>query len=1043
MDASYWLITIGSIGLLVGSIALQIRTYSRRRPVRPIWIALGQAAAFGSMVIFSVSLGRPPGVLEWVLILAVGVACGVAYGGLVHVEQTPAGIVMAYTLPWLVVWGALLLVTQGAAAITGRLPWVVYSLAIFTMTLNLGMNGRVIARYRGLRIGGITAVILLAPLLASAFSLAPTSVRPALAAHCAADEVPALLRGLLPPGGLGGTLGLPLEDTLAFREATASDTGLPVVKIDYSSHGLGFGEYFQIEVFRSAADANATWASYIAGLAGNSEGIWMKIGDGGAVRQFLEPSIDNYIMVPTYTYFGISGSAYVSISHEATSYDPASNADDLFLSVLATAGALDPAAVFALAATDSCSGVATATDEPGPDGSTSPGATTPPGGTTWPPDGPTLPPDGTPGQPGGTSGGLSGLEGLLDGAPIEPGQLPGALVLANGLLILGSLSQFLLGSAGSFGGTPSRPDGTPSGPGGSRANGTPFGDGRVWYRAPWDDGGPVPMTPAEVADIESKQRQGLIYSRTDGWVTPQQSSANEAMRAHQLVVERAESDLAAAESHRAIQAARDAQEAARQEIRNINRRAVIDIEMRESERQHAEDMAELASTERAADAWAVAAVAGDLAATGVGIVGGPLGIGVRAGYRVLKGTAGGLGTAIADDASIGETTKRMYIGTVEGAATAGVELAVDGGVRKLFGLPPMFPAAPPPIPPALLAPRAIMRQALGDAAEIAKTKGVDAAARTVDPAKVMRLFQKGGMETLGQLEQAGAVSASEAQVIRKVLTNQVNGCVERGAAEAAWEFEARTGVRLKKVLIGDSGSTAAGKAGSLVFDKDCTYVGVPHPEDLASYAKQNGISPAEAASRLNRELTAAADEKVAEQLGLRGLTPKDVGYTGYSGFGEAAGPADSYAADFTRTRTAVQGRTTVVRPDGTIYRAGREAILDEEGLAARAQGGTMPPVQPTVPFSEFEQLGGQQVKSLVAHTDPKSVAKAMKRVSDLAGRAGIPVDSTVAQAAKEIQADPQRVAEILKSYGLTPDEFRTRALDTSMRFMTKLKDFGQ
>jgi len=198
MDASYWLITIGSIGLLVGSIALQIRTYSRRRPVRPIWIALGQAAAFGSMVIFSVSLGRPPGVLEWVLILAVGVACGVAYGGLVHVEQTPAGIVMAYTLPWLVVWGALLLVTQGAAAITGRLPWVVYSLAIFTMTLNLGMNGRVIARYRGLRIGGVTAAILLAPLLASAFALAPTGVRPSSSARCIVS-----IR-LIPPSSTSG-----------------------------------------------------------------------------------------------------------------------------------------------------------------------------------------------------------------------------------------------------------------------------------------------------------------------------------------------------------------------------------------------------------------------------------------------------------------------------------------------------------------------------------------------------------------------------------------------------------------------------------------------------------------------------------------------------------------------------------------------------------------------------------------------------------------------------------------------------------------------
>lgn len=75
---SYWLITVGSIGMLAASIALQVRTYSRRRPVRPNVIVLGQAAAFGSMVLFSITLGRPPGLPEWVLILAAGVACGAA-----------------------------------------------------------------------------------------------------------------------------------------------------------------------------------------------------------------------------------------------------------------------------------------------------------------------------------------------------------------------------------------------------------------------------------------------------------------------------------------------------------------------------------------------------------------------------------------------------------------------------------------------------------------------------------------------------------------------------------------------------------------------------------------------------------------------------------------------------------------------------------------------------------------------------------------------------------------------------------------------------
>jgi hypothetical protein len=58
-----------------------------------------------------------------------------------------------------------------------------------------------------------------------------------------------------------------------------------------------------------------------------------------------------------------------------------------------------------------------------------------------------------------------------------------------------------------------------------------------------------------------------------------------------------------------------------------------------------------------------------------------------------------------------------------------------------------------------------------------------------------------------------------------------------------------------------TGRVPSGLAGSLVTDADRTYLGVFHPEDLAAYARQHGISPAEAASRLNRELTSAVDEK--------------------------------------------------------------------------------------------------------------------------------------------------------------------------------------
>ena len=1042
MDATYWLITVGSIGMLAGSIALQVRTYSRRRPVHPNLIILGQAIAFASMVLFSIALGRPPGLPEWMLILAAGVACGAAYGGLIRIEQTPAGIVMAYTLPWLLVWGSLLLVTQGAAAITGRLPWVVYSLAIFSMTLNLGMNGRVIARYRALRMGGVVAAALVAPFLAGLLALVPASAQPARAdangIHCSTDRIPELLLGLLPPeSGLvepnPGQVGQAMVVD-AWTDSSGRDAVQIIYHVALPNTGLAapITDGVVVDVYRDSGQAGAAYGDVTMAAFGGWNGEEnITAAAGPAIRVRLGPQ-DASGTEPAYLeywYVGLAGAAEVNVyPRTAPGTTPATSHDAFFAAVMAAAGALDPAAVFALEATGSCGGAAAAT----PNGPTTSGGTTPngpdtSGGTTTP----------------GT--GVSGLLGLLDGAPIQPGDLKQGLLLADGLLLLGSAGQFVTSS------------GWWPGPGGTRANGTPVGDGRVWYQAPWDVGGPAPMTPAEIAGIENMKRQGLIWSGTDGWVTPEQGTAYEAMRAHQLAVNRAESDRAAAESHRAIQAARDAQAAARQEIRNLDRRAEIYTEMRESEAQHAADMAELAHVDHIVTALNVAVEAGDLAATYLGIAGGARGIIVRAGHRLLTGTAEGLGTSIADGASVGETVKRVTIGTAQGAVNAGVEMAIDSGLRKAFGLPPMFPPAPPPIPPSLLVTRAYLRQALGDAAGIVEKHGVDAAARTVDPAKVMRLFQNGGMERLGQLEVAGGISASEAQVIRKVLTNQVNGCVERGAAHAAREFAERTGVRVTEVLIGDSGSTAAGKAGSALTDMDRTYLGNLHPEDLASYAEQHGISPAEAARRLNGELRVLADEKVAEQLGSRakelglkslkpggvGLTPGDVGYKGYTGFGEAAGPGDSWAAETTRCRAAVQGNTTVVRPDGTTYRAGREAILDQEGLQARALGGTMPPAQPTMPFSEFPQIGEKQVEALVAHTDPKTVAKAMDRVAHLAGRTGIPVDPIAAGAAKAARAAPQSIGEILRSYGLTPEEFRTRALDTSMRFMTKLESFGK
>ncbi|MRR10793.1 hypothetical protein EG831_12140, partial [bacterium] len=308
----------------------------------------------------------------------------------------------------------------------------------------------------------------------------------------------------------------------------------------------------------------------------------------------------------------------------------------------------------------------------------------------------------------------------------------------------------------------------------------------------------------------------------------------------------------------------------------------------------------------------------------------------------------GVGTAVGEnmvgiteiDPVTGEVTTRhsfeagdLWRGVKYGTVNTALDFTLDAAGRKIFGQPQLWKelAPSPPVPANLLSPQGYLRQAVDGVEEIAARDGIEAAAAAVDPRKITYLFKEGGRENLAQLEALGKITKAEAAVINRVMDQQVGDSIHTGMAEAVKNWDAAgTGVTLQRVVLGDSGSSAAaalGRTRSVLTDFDRTVVGVFDPKEVAEYAAQRGISPAEAYKQLNKQLTDSASEQIASRMPGR-LTAADADVKLYSGIGQGAGPKDSYAAGFTGTRQAVQGNGTVFKPNGASYGTSGQAVVD-------------------------------------------------------------------------------------------------------------------
>lgn len=133
--------------LFVLGVVLMLLTWRKAKFVKPKWILFGQIIALIALIVFTALSRNPLGFWGWLFIFLAGIAGGYFYGRTVKVKKSEQGIMMNYTLPYVITWAALLFLTQFLTISTGRVPVVVLGLSVLNTGLNLAMNGQVVRNY--------------------------------------------------------------------------------------------------------------------------------------------------------------------------------------------------------------------------------------------------------------------------------------------------------------------------------------------------------------------------------------------------------------------------------------------------------------------------------------------------------------------------------------------------------------------------------------------------------------------------------------------------------------------------------------------------------------------------------------------------------------------------------------------------------------------------------------------------------------------------------------------------------------------------------
>jgi hypothetical protein len=311
-----------------------------------------------------------------------------------------------------------------------------------------------------------------------------------------------------------------------------------------------------------------------------------------------------------------------------------------------------------------------------------------------------------------------------------------------------------------------------------------------------------------------------------------------------------------------------------------------------------------------------------------------------------------------------------------------------------------------------------------------------------DEEALKNLYRNGGMNDLAKLEELGHITPEAAKQLNKVLSDTVNKAIDKGTENAIKVFEAQTGVKVERVYVGDSGSSAKGGPRSVKTDFDRTGVPDFNEQTVNSYAAKNGLTQAEAEHQLKQQFCDTHYNEIDQMLKENGMPggANDVDYKTYNGIGSNAGNSDSYSYGFTTQRQSLGGKTKVYVPDEhggptRSYETSGEAIVDADGLAKGRVDGELPGTRnvngefPNTPNKVVpEELPGvisQQAKSAANHTDVKSLAKAAGRTEKASGPLGIenPDLDKLHDVTTQINQNPQQIDQILQDNHMTPAQY--------------------
>lgn len=200
-------------------------------------------------------------------------------------------------------------------------------------------------------------------------------------------------------------------------------------------------------------------------------------------------------------------------------------------------------------------------------------------------------------------------------------------------------------------------------------------NGLVWYKPPWDQGGPIWISKNEYIQIQTMTSQGKIWSDSWGWVDPQTLQQNEAARLNNRANFTSQ-DKTAAQITAAINKAKGGYNQALQNIINNQRRYDLEINQLKNLRQAGIEAKNVAKWEMLCKTTESISITADqtMNLAGKVIPGGGY---ISDGYTVLRKTAEGLGNAIAEGNNY---TSNILKGTAEGV----IDLAKDKAQENIF-----------------------------------------------------------------------------------------------------------------------------------------------------------------------------------------------------------------------------------------------------------------------------------------------------------------------------------------------------------------------